>query len=259
MKNKDDERIKKHIQDANPDILAVFEVEGKQVFQKFMEHFPQYSFHITEGTQTQEILLGVRGNLTSFFTQRTEFKHGNEFLRPGTLLTVRVDIDNDKHEDYTFLFLHTKSKSVAIGLGTREKQFDHAFNLKKKLDEVDPNHDTKFVIVGDLNTMGMKYGDFKITAEDELKFLKSQVSEKDMSFLDKDYGFTYTTKTGKKKTDLDHVVATKNIKFRQWGEKKVKVSGWKEFDEANDKAGLRDFVEKVSDHNSLYFEIIYQD
>jgi hypothetical protein len=32
---------------------------------------PDYTFHITEGQQVQQILLGVRTRITAFFTQKT--------------------------------------------------------------------------------------------------------------------------------------------------------------------------------------------
>ncbi|MBL4644224.1 MAG: hypothetical protein JKY44_11615 [Flavobacteriaceae bacterium] len=56
------------------------------------------------------------------------------------------------------MFLHLKSHSEPIGLGLRDDQLDHAFKLKRTLDKALPDgKDAHFIILGDLNTMGMKY------------------------------------------------------------------------------------------------------
>lgn len=65
------------------DIVAVYEVVGKVVFTEIVKKMPNYQFHITEGPQIQEILVGVKKMFTSFFTQRTEYKSGAAMLRPG--------------------------------------------------------------------------------------------------------------------------------------------------------------------------------
>ena len=41
------------------DIFVLYEVEGKDVYQDFMDEFPDHRFHMTEGKQTQEIFVGV--------------------------------------------------------------------------------------------------------------------------------------------------------------------------------------------------------
>lgn len=76
---------------------------------------PGYQFHITEGRQTQEILVGVRNKFTAFFTQRLEFTGGNTFLRPGALLTLSVE-----GEDYPTCSCIRKAatRQWAWGFGT---------------------------------------------------------------------------------------------------------------------------------------------
>ena len=54
-----------------------------------MAGFPGYSFFITEGENTQEILVGIGPAVTGFMTQKLEFREHNPFLRPGSLLTVK--------------------------------------------------------------------------------------------------------------------------------------------------------------------------
>lgn len=48
------------------DVIAIYEVVGSIVFDTIVDELPDYQFHITEGPQTQEILVGVKKNLTSF-------------------------------------------------------------------------------------------------------------------------------------------------------------------------------------------------
>jgi len=183
------EGIIKHIKKFDPDVMAIYEVEGKDVYNHMVNSFPHYTFSITEGPQTQEILVGVRGSLTAFFSQRVEFKSGNAFLRPGMLLSLHI-----ANEDYSILFLHTKSASKPIGLGIRDDKFLHAFNLKKKLDQVEGgNNKSKFIVVGDLNTMGMIYPfDKEIDDKIELQKLEIDSHKVGMRFLTKNYEKTWT-------------------------------------------------------------------
>ncbi|MEO1249697.1 MAG: hypothetical protein AAFW76_07635, partial [Pseudomonadota bacterium] len=70
------DRVIDTIKKQNPDIFALYEVEGSEVFHAMTRAMPGFTFHITEGTQTQEILVGHknRSDMSAFFTQRTEFK-----------------------------------------------------------------------------------------------------------------------------------------------------------------------------------------
>lgn len=54
----------------NADVIAVYEVIGAHIFSEVVAKMPNYHLHITEGPQAQEILVGVKRNLTSFFTQK---------------------------------------------------------------------------------------------------------------------------------------------------------------------------------------------
>ena len=42
-----------------PDVVGIYEVEGKEVWRELMAWLPGYSFFITEGRNTQEILLRI--------------------------------------------------------------------------------------------------------------------------------------------------------------------------------------------------------
>ena len=64
----------------NPDIFALYEVTGSEVFTELSTRFPGYTFQITEGPQTQEILVGVKNSLTAFITQKIQFKAGATYV-----------------------------------------------------------------------------------------------------------------------------------------------------------------------------------
>ena len=109
-------RVVDFLADQNVDVFGLYEVEGKTVYNQMVTRMPGYQFHITEGPQIQEILVGVKKGFTAFFTQRLEFKAGNPGLRPGALLSLRIDAF-----DYSILFLHTKSAALPVGLGLRDE------------------------------------------------------------------------------------------------------------------------------------------
>ena len=122
------DRVVQFLKAQRPDILALYEVEGAEVFGELVSRMPSYTFHITEGPQTQEILVGVKGNLSAFFTQKGQFKAGNAYLRPGALLTVTV-----AGKRYSLLFLHTKSSAAPVDLGLRDDMFYKALKFQATL------------------------------------------------------------------------------------------------------------------------------
>jgi hypothetical protein len=111
------EPIIEYLAQQNADVVAVYEVVGSTVYDTIVTVMPNYQFHITEGPQTQEILIGVKRTFSSFYTQRLEFKSGVSVLRPGSLLTIQVD-----GKAYPLLFLHLKSLTEPRGFGLRDDQ-----------------------------------------------------------------------------------------------------------------------------------------
>lgn len=237
----------------NPDVFAIYEVEGNKVFNELTEKMPKYSFHITEGPQTQEILVGVKSGFTAFFTQKVTFKGGNKYLRPGALLSIKINSNI-----YTMLFLHTKSGANPLGLGLRDDMFKKACKFRRKLDKaVNKKWGSKYIFLGDLNTMGMKYPFGKgINADTELKKLADKEAKKvEMQMLEKDEPATWWNGSKSKypPSNLDQVVATNNLNFKNFSGAKVSVLGWPK--EPND--GKKDkWIERYSDHGILYFEVL---
>ncbi len=241
----------------NADIVAVYEVVGKVVFNEVVTKMPDYQFHITEGTQTQEILVGVKKTFTSFFTQKTEFKSGSPYLRPGALLTLVID-----GERYPILFLHLKSLSEPKGFGLRDDMTQRAIDFRKILNKAEAaaggTGSANFIFLGDLNTMGMNltYSKKDIAAKEEIDRLRKRLAHKSvaMNILDKTEDATYWPGSTSKydEGNLDHVVAADHLQFKKFGTVSVDVRGWVSEQTNADKDA---WAQKFSDHALLYFEV----
>ena len=239
------------------DVLAVYEVVGKVVFSEVVKKMPAYQFHITEGPQTQEILVGVKKSLTSFFTQKTGFKSGQSTLRPGALLTLIVD-----GQFYPLLFLHLKSLTVPKGFGLRDDMTDRAIKFRKHLNKEHAKAGgaglANFLFLGDLNTMGMNmtYSEKDISGKEEIDRLGKRLGHKSvaMDILDKSHDITFWpgSKSKYEPSNLDHVVAAEHLTFKSYGGAKVDVRGWVEEDTDAKKDA---WAKKYSDHALLYFEV----
>ncbi len=249
------QRIIATIRQEDPDVFALYEVEGKEVFADLVTSFPGYSFHITEGEQVQEILVGVRGKITAFFTQKLEFKSGQQTLRPGALLTLTID-----SVYYPILFLHLKSFDDPRSFGLRDDMISRAIKFSKEL-RVD-GQNANYLFIGDLNTMGFDYYfDRDIPVELELK--KSDIYAKryyDMIRLEKTYPNSWWngSRSSYAEGPLDHCYAAEHLKFRMFpnqdrdGKSPVSVKGWAEKSSVEEKdRWIRDY----SDHCYLYLEV----
>ncbi|WDE05291.1 endonuclease/exonuclease/phosphatase family protein [Thalassomonas viridans] len=262
-------RIVNTIKFENPDIFALYEVEGKTVYNSLLNELPGYSFHITEGPQTQEILVAVKHKFTAFFSQRVEFKSSFSRLRPGAMLSVRIE-----GQDYSLMFLHLKSQSTPIGLGVRDVQFASIYKLKRKLDKLAGNKQkANFIVLGDFNTMGMNYSGKKydIPASAELARMDNYIRRRSVAMrrLSKTCPNTWSNGSGSSypPADLDQVLVAKHLKTRLWhnklpvnekdprfnsGQAEVDIRGWV------DQATIEEqdkWIENYSDHCYLYFEV----
>ena len=236
----------------DPDVFALYEVEGREIFTELTQLMPGYTFHITEGRNTQEILVGLRHGLTGFVTQRTEFQSGNSLLRPGALLTLTIGGEN-----YSLLFLHTKSGNTPQGLGLRDDMLERAIEFTKALDKkAGPGKRAKYIFLGDFNIMGMEYRFVRerdILAELELLKLQRMAPKRQMKVLEKDRPNTWWGGGKLPESNLDFVVARKEIKFAAFdGGANVAVRGWP--DEPTPQKRL-EWVKEMSDHALLYFEV----
>ena len=244
-----------------PDVFVLYEVEGKDIYQDFMNEFPNHRFHLTEGKQTQEIFVGVHRRLQTFSTQRLEFKTGREYQRPGLLVTIRLD-----GIDYSLLFLHVRSGSGTEDFGLRDAALIHAFNLKKALDKASGKN-ANFIFLGDLNTMGIDdpvpYSKIMdLTSEKEVARIASWAKKRDMVLLSKEVTSInnvekevtwYNGSSNYIPTNLDHVVASKHLDIRAQGNGhfNVTVLGWPKLAQSE----WSNWFSQYSDHAMLYFEV----
>jgi len=241
----------------NADVVAVYEVVGSIIYDTISAKMPGYHFHITEGPQTQEILVGVKKKFSSFFSQKVTFKSGAAALRPGALLTLRIDGQN-----YPLLFLHLKSLSVPKGFGLRDDMIDRLIKLRKALNKHEAKTtgfaEANFVALGDLNTMGMNltYNDKDISGVEEIERLRNRlaISSVSMELLDKNAPATYWpgSPSTYEPSDLDHVLAASHLEFKNFGGVSVDVRGW--VDKGTD-AQRNAWAKKFSDHALLYCEV----
>ena len=235
----------------SPDVFALYEVEGTESFEALVSGMPGHTFHITEGQQVQEILVGVRQKLTAFFTQKTEFRSGASAMRPGALLTITVD-----GEHYPLLFLHTASMNDPRGLGLRDDMLLRACEFRKTLNKA-ADGCANFIFMGDFNTMGMKYKYVKgrdIKPTDELTKLAKEAEKMKMRMLTKDGPATWSngSKSSLRPSNLDHVVAAEHLGFKMFNGAEVTLRGWpQEGTIAKQDAWIRDY----SDHALMYFEV----
>ncbi|MCG8576692.1 MAG: hypothetical protein MI810_17570 [Flavobacteriales bacterium] len=244
-------RVVEYIREDAPDIFALSEVEGNIVHHSLTRELPGYVFNITEGRQSQEILVGVKHGITAFFTQRNEFKRSNPNLRPGALLTVTME-----DEDIPILFTHLKSMPSPEGFGLRDAMFGKAFNLKRALDKVAKRNGktaSNFIIIGDMNMMGMNYEGkmHDISGTSEIEAVAKRFKRRGMAHLAKNHTATFNngSKSRYPPADLDHVFAAKHLNFKAVeGGGVVDVQGWAKIDSISKQD---QWIYEYSDHAPL--------
>jgi len=242
----------------NPDVFGLYEVEGATVFSALVGKMPGYTFQITEGSQTQEILIGVRKSLTAFITQKVEFRSGTTHMRPGQLVTITKDGKN-----YAMLFLHLSSGTDPRGMGLRDDMLERAFEFRRTLDKsVGGDGKARYLLLGDLNTMGMVYPFQKsIESTIELKKWDKYASRAKIAMRrlvkTHDASWFNGSKSSYAPANIDHVFASSNLDFRLFKrsdgtDADVAVRGW--VDQSTN-AKKDEWIGKYSDHSLLYFEI----
>ena len=249
------DRVIDFLKKQNPDVIGLYEVEGSEVFSEVTSKFPGYTFQITEGPETQEILVGVKSNLTAFMTQKLEFKSGATHMRPGLLLTITI---SGKH--YSILFLHLASSNAPRGFGLRDDMAVRAIKFRKTLDNA-VGGDANYIFLGDLNTMGLDYPYNKdIESTTELKRWDTRAKQYyNLRRLIKTHEVSWSNGSASTIPDsnLDHVYASEHLKFKQFnkiggGKADVSVRGWvnKKTNAEKDK-----WIKDYSDHSLLFLEV----
>ncbi len=248
-------RVIDFVKVQNPDVIGLYEVEGSEVFNAVSAKFPGYTFQITEGPQTQEILVGVRSNLSVFMTQKIQFKSGTTHMRPGLLATITV-----AGKPYNVLFLHLASSDEPRGFGLRDDMAIRAIKFRKRLDAA-AGGEANYIFLGDLNTMGLDYPYRKdIDPSTELKRWDSRAEQYyGLRRLRKTFNATWSNGSTSSipDSDLDHVYASKQLKFKMFkrldgGLAEVDVRGWVN---KSNRDGKDKWIREFSDHSLLYLEV----
>jgi hypothetical protein len=251
-------RVVDFLSDQRPDVFGLYEVEGSSIYDELVARMPGYTFQITEGAQTQEILIGVKKTLTAFITQKTEFKSGTTHMRPGQLVAI-----NKGGKDYALLFLHLSSGNDPRGMGLRDDMINRAFDFRTVLDaKAGGQGKSNYIFLGDLNTMGLKYPFSKsIDADLELRKADQYAAKPKIGMrrLAKTHDASWSNGSGSSipPSNLDHVFASTNLNFKDFpkpdGTKaQVSVRGWvSEATTAKQDA----WINAYSDHSLLYLEV----
>ncbi len=260
-----------HIKDQDPDVLCILEFMGKSsalnpagkkdaARRLISEFLPNYDFGLTDSKKRIEILTGWKRNKFAqvLYTQRREFDANNPNLRPGGLLSVREVGAKSFHN---FLFLHTDSGRKKRDYDNRQSMFKKIWKLKRALQNLPIQAGAaRFVAMGDLNTMGRSaVGNLpSISGTQEITALVQSAQTNGMRILSKSFAKTWSNPSGSKKSNLDHVIASDDLKFQEWifdnddsTKFEVEVKGW------NERTGnaRKSFIENISDHCSLWGEI----
>jgi hypothetical protein len=236
-------------QDA--DIFALYELYGKDVFTEVVKQFPGYTFQITEGKRSQEILLGIRNSLDAFITQKLEYTSGTTHVSPGLLATIMHN-----GSVYPLLFMNIDSSPTTQGMGLRYEMMQRAFKYRSRLDKLaweQGDAKVNYIFLGDMEIMGMNHPFGKsIDAETELKKWDDEECKKyNMRRLMKTHGLTFRACNGSYEGDYDQVYVAEHLKFTKFGDADVDVRGW--ITEPEDKQ--KEWREKYSPHSLLYFEV----
>lgn len=249
------ERVFKQIKAEKPDVFAISEVTDDEIFKSMENLLPDYAYSITDGSQSQETLVGVRSNLSPIFRQKAEFKGGSKTLRPAAL-TRLANGDNPVR----VLFCHLKSSTEAESYEMRKKMCQEAGKLKRTFNASADGTAPNFIFAGDMNTMGRKIRgqrELNRSGAQEISELQSYFKRNGMVFLPKTHDATYNggSSSSYKPADLDHVVVSEHMRFKPVNDDGalVAVKGWTEFETAADQDK---WIENYSDHAYLTWTML---
>ncbi|MGD9159409.1 MAG: endonuclease/exonuclease/phosphatase family protein [Desulfobacteraceae bacterium] len=252
------------ISETNPDVFGLIEYQGKSSIRELMvDRFTEYDFAVTDSTGNLEVVVGYRrGKFDQVvWTQKRQFNDRKRVLRPGALISLRLD-----GEFYNLLFLHTDSGTTETDYNNRKKVFGKVWKLRDALARRAQSGNANLIVLGDLNTMGKGR---TISGEREVNWLARTATRKGMRMLDKDANTTWSQwgkgprgnrrklrvaeLDGLKESNLDHVIASDEVAFVARGAngESINVKGWQQLN-GRDKA---DFLWNLSDHCALIGEV----
>ncbi|MEM1100832.1 MAG: endonuclease/exonuclease/phosphatase family protein [Pseudomonadota bacterium] len=241
-------RVIAEIEAHAPDVFGILEVEAATAFGALAEALTDYNFHLSEGTQTQEILIGWRKSLRAFVTQKGEFKENNIYLRPASLLTIY----SDGGRPIPVLFGHFKSSPTPEGFGLRAAMLEKVGALKKAMDKAAPSYGlvtAPMVFLGDINTMGLTLTDSPddIPEADEIARMARRLARRNLRPLVKSHPATFFDGSMGTygESDLDHIFADGSVEVVPTDGHEALVAGWALEPEGPARDG---WIASMSDH-----------
>ena len=260
FKNEDKERTRRvaeKIYEHNPDVFGVLEFKARASARSLVtDYFPDYDFSFTYSLVNIEILVGWRRGYFKqvIYTQRRDLA-ATKFLRPGGLISFQQR--GDRHF-YNILFLHLDSGGKSKDYKNRREMYKRIWKLNSALKKLKiQKKKSRLIALGDLNVMGKEQGR-KVSPEKELAKLKQDAKKARMRVLKKSFDFTWKGDSRYPDSDLDHVIASKDLKFEKWSYEnegkiwEIEVDGWNRFDTESER---RKFAKNVSDHSPLIGEV----
>jgi hypothetical protein len=154
-------------------------------------------------------------------------------------------------------------------MGLRDDMVERALEFRKALAAQDKamggDGTIRYLFLGDLNCMGMKYPfDRSIPSDIELKKwdrsgLSTQKNKMRRLVKSHDFSWSNGSHSSIPDSNLDHVFATENLHFRAFlrddgTPAEAKVTGWADFN--NDPTKKDKWIKDFSDHSLIYLEIV---
>ena len=140
--------------------------------------------------------------------------------------------------------------------------FNKIFDLKKALDKkakAQRSSAANFIVVGDMNTMGLDYGgkNFDISSADEINQITSKFNRRGMKMLKKSHPDTFNNGSISKyePSALDHVFAAKHLRFADMDNNgaEILVGGWTQ---KNTEAEQDKWIAQYSDHAPIVLKLV---
>lgn len=167
----------------------------------------------------------------------------------------------DGGHDYPMLFLHLKAADVPVDFGVRVDQHERARNLHRVLDNGDANGQARFIVAGDLNSVGLDltFSKHDIGPAEENDRIRSMYGSRfeQMVMHDKTHDSTFWNGPGSSDApvDIDHVIAATNVALAPVNgdpQVMVEVKGWPELETQSQQ---QDWINRYSDHAALRFTV----
>lgn len=236
-----------------PDVFGIFEVQSSTaVFNEFTTRMPSHQFFITVTPQSPiDTLVGVSREFSAYYEQRNELTAGMPTLRPGALVTLKINDQN-----YTLLFVHLKAMDKPVAWGLRDDMVYHIRNLKSRLDQVAEGR-ANFIALGDYNAVGLNvtFADNDMTDTEEIARYERVLGVRNLRLVPKDRNQTLWNGpgAGDPPADADHVFASEHLDIRPAAQGVgMSVKGWPEL--ATD-AEKGQWIAELSDHAMIYGEV----